>query len=305
MKKLAVGFRGIIMESSVRWFRHGAPTLSAAMAFYALTSMAPLLVIAISIAGMFLGPESVRGEVVAGIEVILGPSVASLVDQMTRGTWTEEPGLLAGGISLGVFLFSSTVAMEHLRDSLNRVWEIPAREGQLLFFLLRGRLFSFALVLAVGVVLLSSLILRLGVSTLDHVIGSWIPFDFLLFRVSAVSTSLVGLTMMFALMFRFLPDTRTPWRTVWVGAAATGCLFLAGEMLIGLYLDKLGVASFYGAMGSVVVLLFWIYYSSMVLLWGAEFTCVYGQRRAARAAKTTLAGPCADEPPHTAQPGKG
>ncbi|MFC1575989.1 YihY/virulence factor BrkB family protein [Gemmatimonadota bacterium] len=305
MKKLAARTRGIIVESSFRWFRHGAPTLSAAMAFYALTSMAPLLVIAVSIAGIFLGPDAVRVEVVAQIEVLLGPSVASLVDEMTRGTWTEQPGLLAGGISLGVFLFTSTIAMEHLRDSLNKVWEIPVREGELLLSLLRGRLFSFALVLAVGVVLLSSLILRLGVSTLDQVIGRLIPFDFLLFRVSAVSTSFLGLTVMFALMFRFLPDARTSWRTVWVGAAATGCMFLAGEMLIGLYLDKLGVASFYGAIGSVVVLLFWIYYSSMVLLWGAEFTCVYGQHRAGRAAKTTQAGPCADEPPGPAQPGKG
>lgn len=270
----------MIVETSVRWLRHGAPTLSAAMAFYALTSMAPLLVIAVSIAGMFLGQEAVRIEVVAGAEAVLGSSVAALVEEMTRGAWFEQSGFLAGSISLGVFLFTSTVGMEHLRDSLNRIWDVPPREGkQLLLSLLKGRLLSFALVLLVGFVLLSSLIVRIGVSTLDHVIGRWIPFDSLLFQMSELSSSFLGLTVMFALMFRVLPDAHTPWRSVWVGAAATGGLFLGGEMLIGLYLGYPGVASFYGAIGSVVVLLFWIYYSSMVLLWGAEFTCVYSLHR--------------------------
>lgn len=285
---------GMVVETSVRWFRHGAPTLSAAMAFYALTSMAPLLVIAVSIAGFFLGQEAVRAEVVAEMEVLLGSNVASLIDQMTRGSWFDQPGLLAHMISLGVFLFTSTVGMEHLRDSLNRVWEVPTRDGQLLASLLKGRFLSLALTLTVGGILLSSLLLRLGVSALGQVISRWLPLHSLLFRVSEVSTSLLGLTVMFALMFRFLPDVRTQWRDVWVGAAVTGCLFLVGEVLISLYLSYPGVASFYGAIGSVVVLLFWIYYSSMVLLWGAEFTCVYSRYR-------TVGQTTAREAPHTPQ----
>jgi len=268
---------GIVVESTSRWMRHGAPTLSAAMAFYALTSIAPLLVIAVSVAGVILGREAVRAELVAEVERAVGPGVAELVDQLTRVEWLGQPGLLTGGLSLAVFLFASTVAMEHLRDSLNRVWEVPAEKGRLLLSLFRGRILSFALVLLVGLVLLASLLLRLVVSTLDQVVGRWLPFDFVLFRVGELGSSILGLTIMFALMFRFLPDIRTPWRHVWVGAAVTGLLFLGGEMLIGAYLGYVGVASPYGAVGSIVVLLFWIYYSSMVLLWGAELTATYSQ----------------------------
>ncbi len=268
-------------EASVRWFRHGAPTLSAAMAFYAVISLAPLLLIAMGIAGPILGQAEVRMQLVADIARITDPETAAVVEELLRGAWLRDSGLFASILAAAAFLFTSTMAFEHLRDSLNRVWESPPKPGLPFLDLARGRLLSFALVLATGVVLLAALVVRTYVFAYGATLMGPSVLGVAVFHAGEVLTFLVGLSVMFALMFRILPDPDPPWLGVLPGAVLTAVLFLAGEFAIGAYLGSLGVASAYGAVGSLVVLLFWIYYSCMVFLWGAELTCVYSRDRAA------------------------
>ena len=279
LTRLKKGWGSVVVEATLRWFRHGAPTMSAAMAFYTLTSLAPLLLIAMSIAGSILGPEEVRAQLSANIAAWLDPSTAGAVEGLLQGEWLPESGVVVSVLAGGAFLFTSTLGFEHLRDSLNRVWEAPPSPGLPLLALVRGRAVSFAFVLLLGFVLLATLVLRTVIGAVGSVVAPSSVLETLLIRGGDILTFLLGLSGMFALMFRFLPDAETPWRDALAGGTLTAGLFLAGEYAIGAYLTGMGIESAYGAVGSVVLLLFWIYYSSMVLFWGAEFTCVYAQRR--------------------------
>ncbi len=267
-------------EATLRWFRHGAPTLSAAMAFYAVTSLAPLLLIAMSIAGPILGRDEVQAQLFSAIAAISDRSAAEAVSGLLEGVWLQKSGVLASALAGAAFLFTSTLAFEHLRDSLNQVWESPRDRGITLLELIRGRALSFAFVLAVGFVLLATLVVRTVIGAVGPAVAGPSLAEALIFRAGDILAFMVGLSGLFALIFRFLPDAETPWRDVLVGALFTSALFLAGEIAIGAYLTGMGIESAYGAVGSLVLLLLWIYYSSMVVLWGAEFTCVYALRRA-------------------------
>jgi membrane protein len=247
------------------------------MAFYAVISLAPLLLIAMGIAGPILGAAEVRTQLVADIARLTDVETAAVVDELLRGAWLRHSDLLASTLAAGAFLFTSTMAFEHLRDSLNRVWDSPPKPGLPLLDLARGRLLSFALVLATGVVLLAALAIRTYVFAYGATLVGPSLLGVVVVHAGEALTFLVGFSVMFALVFRILPDPDPPWRHALPGAFLTAVLFLAGEFAIGAYLGNLGVASAYGAVGSLVVLLFWIYYSSMVMLWGAEFTCVYSR----------------------------
>ncbi|MEJ2205175.1 MAG: YihY/virulence factor BrkB family protein [Gemmatimonadota bacterium] len=279
MTPRATSMISLAVEATVRWFRHGAPALSAAMAFYMVISLAPLLLIAMGIAAPILGAAEVRTQLVADIARLTDPETAAVVDELLRGVWLGHSGLLASILAGAAFLLTSTMAFEHLRDVLNRVWESPTKPGLPLFDLVRGRLLSFALVLATGVVLLIALAVRTYVFAYGAFLAGPTGPGIAIFHALEALAFLVGFSAVFAVLFRVLPDPDPAWRDVLPGALLTAILFLAGEFAIGAYLSRFAIASAYGAVGSLVVLLYWIYYSSMVILWGAEFTCVSSSHR--------------------------
>ena len=295
MSQRPPSLRRLAVEATQRWLRHGAPTLSAAMAFYVVISLAPLLLIAMGVAGSILGAGDVRGQLVSDIAALTDPDTARVVDELLQGVWMSDSGILASVLAGTAFLFTSTMAFEHLRDSLNRVWETPPKPGLPVFDLLRGRLLSFALVLSAGVLLLVTVGVRVAISAYGtRMVGpSFVGQTFL--RGGEALVFFGALTTMFALVFRILPEEDPPWRDALFGGLLTTALFFVGNLAIGAYLAGFSIPSAYGAVGSLVALLFWVYYSSMVFLWGAELTCVYSRYRAAGEPDTTGPVPSAGD----------
>ena len=299
MTSRPASLRHLAGQATQRWLRHGAPTLSAAMAFYAVISLAPLLLIAMGIAGSILGGRDMRAQMVSDIAALTDPDTARIVDELLQGVWVSQSSTLVSVLAWAAFVFTSTMAFEHLRDSLNRVWETPPKPGLPLFDLVRGRLLSFALVLVAGVLLLVTVGFRVAVSAFGtRVVGSSL-IDHAVLRGGETLVVFAALTTMFALVFRILPEEDPPWRDALFGGLLTTALFFVGNLAIGAYLAGFGVASAYGAVGSLVVLLFWVYYSSMVFLWGAELTCVYSRHGVSADSDTTSSdtGPVRGTPP--------
>jgi membrane protein len=260
------------------WMDDYAPSMGAAIAYYTVFSLAPLLLIVTSIAGVVFGPEAARGEIVAQLSGLMGPQAAEMIENLILSVADSEKGWLATSIGLLLMLIGATTVFGELQSALDRIWDAPPREGSGLINLLRTRLLSFGLILAVGFLLLVSLVLSAALAALGR---WWAPFfgawEALLHAVNfAVSFGMV--TVIFALIYKIMPSVRIRWRDVWVGAAVTALLFTIGKLLIGLYIGKSGVASGWGAAGALVVLLVWVYYSAQIFLLGAEFTWLCAHR---------------------------
>jgi membrane protein len=269
-----------LLSQSVRaWNRHGVPTLSAAMAFYVLMSIAPLLVIVVGLTGWILDDERVREHLIEGVSTASDPGTAALVADLV-----ERPGLIGsnpigGLLALLVMILASTAAFSHLRDALNRVWEVPKREEPVVRGFLRGRAVAFGLVLLVGVTVLASVVLRTTLSALGSVVERWIPVDIAVLHVMDLGLFFVLLTGVFTLVYRYVPDVRTSWRQLFIGACVTSLLVLVGIAVIGLYMARAGFGSAFGVASSAVVLAGWVYYSCMVFLLGAELTHLHAERQ--------------------------
>lgn len=289
-------FRNLIDRSVNAWLDDYAPSMGAAIAFYTLFSIAPLLVIAIAVAGLFFGEEAARGEIVEQIRDLIGEDGAQAVQALLKSAKEPAKDIVATLVSLATLAIGATTVFAELQSALDRIWRTPApaRENSL-WALLRTRLLSFGLVLGLGFLLLVSLV----ASAVIAAFGKWSSGIFesreaLLHSFNfAISFSIT--TMLFALIYKFMPRARIAWRDVLIGAAVTGLLFEMGKILIGLYLGKTSVASGFGAAGSLVVLLMWVYFSAQIFLLGAEFTWVYsheyGSRRAQGAHKVLLIAP--------------
>jgi membrane protein len=268
-------------ETFSEWRRDDALTLGAALAYYTTFSLAPLLVVVIAIAGLVFGREAVEGRLVGEIQGLVGRQGAEAVQTMIASAGRhEEAGLVAAVLAVLVTLFGATGVFAQLQASLDRIWNVPPPERAVgIKAMLKVRALSFGMVLAVGFLLLVSLVLSAALAALDDYAGGVLPvFPPLLQALNfAVSFSLI--TLLFALIFKILPDVDVAWRDVWTGAALTALLFTVGKLLIGLYIGESGVASAYGAAGSLVVVLLWVFYSAQILFFGAEFTQVYARRR--------------------------
>jgi len=254
--------------------------LSAALAFYSALSMAPLLVILIWAAG-FMGDEMQAG-LVRELVKLIGEEGGQAIDVIvTNARQHPDLGSIAGLISIGVLLFSATTVFGHLQHSLNVIWDVEAKPGKGVVQWFRKRSMSLGLVAAVGFLLLVSLALSAGLSFAIAFINDVLPQDFrgraYLWQVLNIGASLIIFTLLFAVIFKFLPDAYVRWKHVWGGALVTSLLFGLGKMLISIYLGRSTIASAYGAAGSLVVLLVWVYYSSIILFFGAELTQVYSQ----------------------------
>ncbi|HEV7517055.1 MAG TPA: YihY/virulence factor BrkB family protein, partial [Thermoanaerobaculia bacterium] len=253
-------------------------SLGAALAYYTVFSLAPLLLIAISVAGLVYGRRAVQGELVGQIQGMIGKQGAEAVQTMLAHNWRTGSGVLPTVVGIITILFGVSGVFGQLQTSLNKIWEVAPKPDRGIKSFLKSRFLSFGMVLGIGFLLLVSLIVSAALSGVSAYAIGLVPGLKVLFTVLSFVVSFAVITLLFAMIFRYLPDARVSWEDVWVGSAATALLFTVGKTLIGLYLGKSSVASAYGAAGSFVVLLLWVYYSSQILFFGAELTQVYAKR---------------------------
>ncbi len=262
-------------ETFIEWNRDGASRLAAALAYYTIFSLAPLLLILIAVAGFFFGQLRAREGILRELEGLLGSSGMEYVRALLNTTWEPTTGIIASIVGLCVLLIGATGAFAQLQEALNIIWESPPRRGKGLWSLIRQRLLSFSLVLTIGFLLLVSLALSTGLSAVGKYL-SWLLPGYL-FPILYILNGLLSFavtTVLFASIYKILPDTKVRWRNVWLGAGMAALLFTIGRTLIGFYLGRSSFSSVYGAAGSFVVILFWVYYSAQILFFGAEFTQV-------------------------------
>jgi membrane protein len=273
------------------WKDDNGTSLAAALAYYTVFSLAPILIIAVAVAGLVFGEEAARGELTAQISSFVGDEGAELAQEVLANTSKPTIGSLAGVIGLLTLLFGATGAFSQMQSSLNHLWNVPSGGPSGIWNTVTTRAISFLLVLGVGLLLLTMLILSAVISALTNILGASAETAQMWGQIINFVVSF-GLTMvMFALLYKVLPDVDIDWSDVWVGAMITAILFTIGKQLIGLYLGRASVASAYGAAGSLVIVMLWVYYSAQILFLGAEFTQVYtrmfGSRRDERAMLTT------------------
>jgi membrane protein len=288
----------MLKEAFKDWSEDNAPRLGAALSYYTIFSIAPLLLISIAVAGLVFGQAAAQGRIVAEIQGLIGREAAESVQAMLENARKPGQGIMATVFGAVTLLFGAGGAFNELRAALDMIWEIPPRKGGGIKALLRERLASFAMVLVVGFLLLVSLVLSALLSAFE--VKGVFPGSIVMLQVLNNAVSLAVITVLFALIFKYLPDAHPPvaWKDIWVGAFITAALFTAGKFAIGLYLGRSSVASAYGAAGSLVLLLIWVYYSAQILFFGAELTQVYARRHGSRLglpAEAAKAGPPAGQ----------
>lgn len=274
----------LLKETFRKWGEHKDSRMAAALAYYTVFSLSPLLILVIAIAGSVLGEEAARGQIVAQLRQLIGTQGAEVIETVIAGAGNpdENISIIASIISLGVLLFGATGVFIQLQDSLNTIWEVaPKPENNFKIFFL-SRFLSFGMVMGIAFMLLVSLIISAALAFLNEVLGSLSPGMGYLWSALNIIISFSVITLLFALIFKYLPDVNVAWRDVLMGAVITALLFTLGKYLIGLYLGKSTFSSTYGAAGSLIVLLFWIYYSSQILFLGAEFTQIYARHYGSR-----------------------
>jgi membrane protein len=250
-------------------------TMGAALAYYTAFSLAPLLIIAVAVASLFFGEKAAQGYLSTEMQGAVGETVAKAVEEMVKNARQSGDGPFASVIGLIALLFGAGGVFGQLQTSLNAIWDVPATSGGFWHFL-KARFASFAMVLGIGFLLLVSLMISTGISAITTALP--VSTAFMAQAVNQV-LSFAVITVLFALIYRVLPDRQIAWRDVWLGAAFTALLFTVGKYLIGLYLGKGGATSAFGAAGSLAVILLWVYYASQILLFGAQFTYVRAMRR--------------------------
>jgi membrane protein len=270
------GLWRVLKRAVAGWWNDNVPHLGAALSYYTLFSLAPILIVAIAIAGLAFGAEAVRGEIVVQIDGLVGHEGALAVQAMLEGAAKPSSSIPATFIGVITFFLGATGAFLELQAALNTIWRVkPKSSGNWLRVLMMQRLISFALVVGVGFLLLTSLLVSAGLAALYKYMGDTYPGVAILWEALNVVVSLGVVTLLFAMIYKVLPDVELAWRDVWVGGLVTAGLFTIGKLVIGLYLGTSALSSTYGAAGSVVVLLVWVYYSSQIILLGAEFTREY------------------------------
>jgi membrane protein len=271
----------VLKETAKDWSDDDAATLAAALAYYALLSLAPLLIISIGVAGWFLGPEAARGRVAGELSGIVGGEAAQGVQAVVANADKPTHGVIGAIVGVVTLFLGASGVFGQLQTSLNAIWEVKAKSDRGLLGQVKDRFFSFTMVLGVAFLLLVSLVLSSVLSSVGQMMADTLPGGATLWQVVNFVLSFGVVTLLFALIFKVIPDAKVQWRDVWLGAAVTALLFAVGKQLLGLYLGKAAVGSAYGAAGSIVALVVWVYYAAQILFVGAEFTQVQARRRGA------------------------
>ncbi len=273
----------LFKEAASSWLDDYAPSMGAALAYYTTFSAAPLLLIVVSVAGLVFGEDAARGEVFAQLQGLIGQDGALAVQGLLLSVSRPAEGAFAAIVGTVILLVGATTVFAELQDALDRIWRAPMRNPRSgLWNLVRSRLLSFGMILAIGFLLMVSLVVSAGLSALGRwwspLFGGWAT----LAQAANALISFVMVTVVFALIYKLMPRARVQWRDVWVGASVTALLFTFGKWVIGFYIGRSGITSVFGAAGSLAVVLLWVYYSAQIFLLGAEFTWVYAHRYGSR-----------------------
>jgi membrane protein len=258
------------------WNDHEVPRLGAALSFYTMLSLAPLVILVIAIASLVFGHSAAQNEIIRQVQGVMGEEGAKAVETVI-GHGQKPTGVFASVIGAITLLIGASGAFSELQSALNKIWGVQPKDGSgvaSLISLIRARLFSFGMVLAVGFLLLVSLVITAVLAVLGKFFGEILPMPEVLMHTINFVVSFAGISALFALIFKYVPEARIEWKDVWEGAVATALLFTIGKSLIGLYLGKAAVGSAYGAAGSLIVVIVWVYYSALIFFFGAEFAHV-------------------------------
>jgi membrane protein len=269
----------VAKQTASDWLDDDASRLAASLAFYTLLSLAPLVIIAVAVAGMVLGPEAARGQIAAELSSVVGRDAATGIQSVVASAQSKASGTVGTIIGVVTLFVGASGVFGELQFALNSIWEVRARPGRGLWGEVKDRFFSFTMVLGVAFLLLVSLLLSALLSAIGHSFSSRLPGGELVWQICNFGFSLAMITGLFALIFKYVPDVEIAWADVWAGAGVTALLFTIGKSLLGIYLGKASIGSSYGAAGSLVVLVVWVYYSAQILFLGAEFTQVQARLR--------------------------
>jgi membrane protein len=257
------------------WFRHRASSKGAALAFYTAFSMAPILVLVIAVAGFFWGTEAAQGQLLTELKGLLGTQGAEAVQLVLAGAQNKEGGIIATIVASVLLLVGATTVFAELKDSLDEIWEVPPATGKTWWLILRTRLLSFSLILVLAFLLMVSLVVSAALAVLENYVGGLWKNATLLLAWLAWLISFAVIALLFGVIYKLLPRIKLSWRDVTIGALGTAAMFELGKFLIGLYIGNSGVASSFGAAGSMIALLLWVYYSAQIFFFGAEFARQY------------------------------
>lgn len=266
---------GLLKATFKSWSEHKAPRLGAALAFYTIFAIAPLFVIVLAIVSFFFGEVAAREQLFTELRQLVGEEGGRALESVVVAGKDSGLATRATIIAVGTLFIGATGVFVQLQDSLNTVWNLRGKSGRPIRRFVRIRLVSFAMVLAIGFLLLVSLVISAALVALGKYLNEWIPGQEVFWQVVNFVISIGVVTLLFAMIFKIMPDAHIAWHDVWIGALLTAVLFAFGKWLLGLYLGRSSVASVYGAAGSLVVILMWVYYSAQILLFGAEFTRLY------------------------------
>ncbi|WP_222597808.1 YihY/virulence factor BrkB family protein [Euhalothece natronophila] len=270
----------LLKETFTQWLGHKAPRLAAALAYYMVFSLSPMIIIAIAIAGAIFGEDAARGQIVAQMSDVVGEEAANIMERAIANASRPDLSNFASLISLGVLFFAASGVFAQLQDALNTIWGVQPKPGLVVRQFIVKRIISFAIVVGIGFLVILSLFFSAAITTLIQL--ELIPGLSELWQYISTVISFVLTTILFALIFRFLPDAKVSWSDVWIGAIITSVLFGIGRWLLEWYFARTGFGSTYGAAGSLIVLLAWVYYSAQILFLGAEFTEVYARKYGSR-----------------------
>jgi membrane protein len=292
----------LFREAADQWSLHNAPRLGAALAYYTVLSLAPLLVVVVAICGFAFGKDAVRGQIYWQIKDVVGGAGAAAVQTLLVGAQRPAAGIAASMLGFVVLLAGASGVFGELRDTLNYIWDAPIPKSPGFGTMVRYRLFSFAMVFGLGFLLMVSLAVSAGIHALGDFAAQHIAAGVALVEIFNFVLTFLVTSLSFALIYKLVPQVPIDWADVATGAAVTAVLFALGKFLIGLYVGTAGVGSAYGAASSLIVLLVWVYYSAQIFLFGAEFTHVHAMHRGSPAIQNAISNaglpPGTELPPH-------
>jgi len=271
-------WKGLLAETWKEWNEDQAPRLGAALAYYTVLSLAPLLILMIALAGLVFGEEAARGQLLGQVQGLVGTEGGKAIEDMVQNASKPGSGIMASIIGFALLIFGASTVANELKMSLNQVWDVdPNATGNGVKDMVKQRSKALVVVIGCGFLLLVSLAVSSALAAAGAFMGNILPLPEAVLHLLNALVGILVITGVFAFMFRYLPDVNIEWRDVWLGAAFTSVLFAIGKFAIGLYLGKASIGSAYGAAGSLVIVLVWVYYSSQILFFGAEFTQVYAE----------------------------
>ncbi|MFN2238241.1 MAG: YihY/virulence factor BrkB family protein [Thermoanaerobaculia bacterium] len=269
----------LLKQTLAEFQKDEVPREAAALSYYAIFSIAPLLLVLVALGGIFLGEKAARGEIVSAVEQFTGQSGAEAIEEMIVSSSDPDSGRIALLIGIGGLILGASTASMHLKQSLNAIWQLPRRKKEGFLGMVLTRAISLTVVLGVGFILLASLALSTVISAIGARITDRLQGGDIMWRVADVTLSVAVITLLFGMLYKFLPDLRIAWKDVWLGGFFTAMLFVIGKLLLGVWLGAKSFDSTWGAAASFAILLVWIYYSSIIFFFGAEFTQVHAKAR--------------------------